>query len=87
MSFNYKTSFSSSKFSALLRFRFVGSISRGGTNSLLYFFFMDRVGLHFYPIFNPRTAYSLVSIVFVLGLYYFVFIKMNEYVSASLLTG
>lgn len=49
--------------------------------SLVYFFIMDRVGLHFYPIFNPRTAWSLVSIVFVLGLYYFLFLQWNDYLS------
>lgn len=48
--------------------------------SVLYYFLMDRLGLHFYPIFNPRTAFSLVSIAGVLGLYYFLFLKWNEYI-------
>lgn len=47
--------------------------------SLVYYFIMDRVGLHFYPIINPRTAWTLVSIVFILGLYYMFFLKWNEY--------
>lgn len=49
--------------------------------SILYFFVMDRIGMHFYPIFNPRTSFSVVSIVGVLGLYYFLFLKWNEYIS------
>ena len=49
--------------------------------SIVYFFVMDRVGMHFYPIFNPRTAFSVVSIVGVLGLYYFLFLKWNEYLT------
>ena len=49
--------------------------------SILYFFLLDRLGLHFYPIFNPRTAFSVVSIFGVLGLYYFLFLKWNEYMS------
>jgi len=49
--------------------------------SIVYFFVMDRLGMHFYPIFNPRTAFSVVSIFGVLGLYYFLFLKLNEYVS------
>jgi hypothetical protein len=48
--------------------------------SMLYYFVMDRLGLHFYPIFNPRTSLSLFSIVGVLGLYYFMFLKWNEYI-------
>jgi hypothetical protein len=48
--------------------------------SVLYYFLMDRLGLHFYPIFNPRTAFSLVSIAGVLGLYSFLFLKWNEYI-------
>lgn len=48
--------------------------------SMIYYFVMDRLGLHFYPIFNPRTSLSLFSIVGVLGLYYFMFLKWNEYI-------
>mmetsp|Transcript_33933 Transcript_33933/g.57617 ORF Transcript_33933/g.57617 Transcript_33933/m.57617 type:complete len:341 (+) Transcript_33933:152-1174(+) len=49
--------------------------------SIQYYFLMDRLGMHFYPIFNPRTAFSVVSIFCVLGLYYFLFLKWNEYMS------
>ena len=48
--------------------------------SMLYYFIMDRLGLHFYPIFNPRTSLSLFSIAGVLGLYYYMFLKWNEYI-------
>jgi hypothetical protein len=48
--------------------------------SVLYYFLMDRLGLHFYPIFNPRTSFSLISVAGVLGLYYFLFLKWNEYI-------
>jgi hypothetical protein len=47
--------------------------------SVLYYFLMDRLGMHFYPIFSPRTAFSVISIAGVLGLYYFLFLKWNEY--------
>lgn len=49
--------------------------------SMLYFFVMDRFGMHFYPIFNPRTAFSIVSIVAVLGLYWQLFQGWNKYIS------
>ncbi|KAL3806876.1 hypothetical protein ACHAXA_002155 [Cyclostephanos tholiformis] len=48
--------------------------------SVLYYFLMDRLGMHFYPIFSPRTSFSVVSIAGVLGLYYFLFLKWNEYI-------
>ncbi len=47
--------------------------------SVLYYFLMDRLGMHFYPIFSPRTAFSVISITGVLGLYYFLYLKWNEY--------
>ena len=49
--------------------------------SFLYYGVMDRIGLHFYPIFNPRTAFSVISIFCVLGLYYALFKQWNEYLS------
>lgn len=49
--------------------------------SMLYLFVMDRLGLHFYPIFNPRTSFTVISFVSVLGLYYYLFLKWNEHIS------
>jgi hypothetical protein len=49
--------------------------------SVGYFFIMDRLGLHFYPIFNPRTIFSIVSIVAVLGLYWKLFHSWNNYIT------
>ena len=50
--------------------------------SIVYFFIMDRLGMHFYPIFCPRSALSVGSIVGVLGLYYYLFLKWNELISS-----
>ena len=52
--------------------------------SIVYYFLMDRLGMHFYPIFCPRSALSVVSIVGVLGLYYYLFNKWNELISSQL---
>ena len=52
--------------------------------SIVYFFVMDRIGLHFYPILCPRSAFSVVSMFGVLGLYYFLFMKWNEIISSQL---
>ncbi len=52
--------------------------------SLVYYFVMDRLGMHFYPIFCPRSAFCVVSIVGVLGLYYFLFLKWNELIKARM---
>jgi hypothetical protein len=49
--------------------------------SIIYFFIMDRLGLHFYPIFCPRSAFCVGSMVGVLGLYYYLFLKWNELMS------
>jgi len=38
--------------------------------SILYLFVMDRLGLHFYPVFCPRSAFCGVSFGLVLYLYY-----------------
>jgi len=46
--------------------------------SIVYYFVMDRRGMHFYPIFCPRSAFSVGSIIGVLGLYYYLFLKWNE---------
>lgn len=50
--------------------------------SALYFFGLDRLGLHFYPIFNPRTSWSVISILLVLGLYYKMFNTWNDFITA-----
>ena len=50
--------------------------------SALYFFGLDRLGLHFYPIFNPRTTWSVLSILLVLGLYYKMFNTWNDFIRA-----
>ena len=52
--------------------------------SLLYLLVMDRLGLHFYPIFNPRTSFTTLSLGAVLGLFYFLFLKFNEYIVGKL---
>lgn len=46
--------------------------------SIVYYFIMDRLGMHFYPIFCPRSAFCVGSIIAVLGLYYYLFLKWNE---------
>lgn len=52
--------------------------------SMLYFFVMDRLGLHFYPIFCPRSAFCVASIILILGLNYFLFLKWNDIISSQL---
>ncbi len=54
-----------------------------GLYSILYFFVMDRIGLHFYPILCPRTAFCVVSIAGILGLKYHLFLKWNELISSE----
>lgn len=49
--------------------------------SLVYFFVMDRLGMHFYPIFCPRSRLSLISIALIIWLYYFLFNKWNQHFS------
>jgi hypothetical protein len=49
--------------------------------SMIYFFVMDRFGLHFYPIFSPRSSLTVLSIAFVIGLYYFLFLKWNDFMT------
>lgn len=46
--------------------------------SMMYLFVLDRIGLHFYPIFCPRTAWSTISFVLVLGFYYFLMERGND---------
>lgn len=46
--------------------------------SMLYLFVMDRLGLHFYPIFCPRSASCAISFGSVLFLYYYMMHKGNE---------
>jgi len=52
--------------------------------SIVYYFVMDRRGMHFYPIFCPRSAFSVGSIMGVLGLYYYLFLKWNELISSRI---
>lgn len=49
--------------------------------SIIYFFVMDRFGLHFYPIFCPRSSLTVLSIAIVIGLYYFLFLKWNDFLT------
>ena len=46
--------------------------------TVLYLFVMDRIGLHFYPIFCPRSASCALSFGSVLYLYYMLMHKGNE---------
>lgn len=46
--------------------------------SALYLFVMDRIGLHFYPIFCPRSATCALSFGGVLYLYWYLMQKGNE---------
>uniref|UniRef100_A0A7S4JF40 Uncharacterized protein n=1 Tax=Odontella aurita TaxID=265563 RepID=A0A7S4JF40_9STRA len=46
--------------------------------SLLYLFVMDRIGLHFYPIFCPRSATCALSFGLVLYLYHYLMQRSNE---------
>ena len=55
--------------------------------SVLYFFGLDRFGLHFYPIFNPRTSWSVLSILLVLGLYYKMFNTWNGFIAEQIFVG
>jgi uncharacterized membrane protein YwaF len=48
--------------------------------SVVYFFIMDRLGMHFYPILCPRSKLSLVSIAIVIWLYYYLYTKWNEHI-------
>ena len=46
--------------------------------SMMYLFVLDRMGIHFYPIFCPRTALCCVSFGIVLSLYYVLMQQANE---------
>ena len=46
--------------------------------SALYLFVLDRLGLHFYPIFCPRTGLSSFSFGAVLYLYYYLWQQGNQ---------
>ena len=55
--------------------------------SMMYLFVLDRMGIHFYPIFCPRTVFCCVSFGIVLSLYYMLMQQANElilYFSKSL---
>ena len=49
--------------------------------SMVYLFVLDRIGLHFYPIFCPRTSLCCVSFTIILGLYYVLMTKANEIIA------
>ena len=46
--------------------------------ALLYLLVLDRFGVHLYPIFSPRTVWSLLSWSAILGTYFLVFHVWNE---------
>lgn len=37
--------------------------------SLVYLFFLDRLGVHLYPIFSPRSRFCFVAYIAVFGLF------------------
>jgi hypothetical protein len=51
--------------------------------SMVYFFIMDRLGMHFYPILCPRSKLSLISIGLVIWLYYYLYTKWNEHIQSA----
>lgn len=52
--------------------------------SIVYYFIMDRLGMHFYPIFCPRSAFCVASIIAVLGLYYYLFLSWNKMILSNM---
>jgi hypothetical protein len=46
--------------------------------ALLYLLVLDRFGVHLYPIFSPRTFWSVLSWSALLGTYFMVFYGWNE---------
>ena len=52
--------------------------------SIVYLFGLDRLGLHFYPIFSPRAAFSGVSYGLLFLLYYQIFKLGNHIIALQL---
>ena len=50
--------------------------------SIVYFFIMDRLGMHFYPILCPRSKLTLISIAVIIWLYYYLYNICNGHLSA-----
>jgi hypothetical protein len=46
--------------------------------ALFYLLVLDRFGVHLYPIFSPRTCWSVLSWTALLGTYFLVFYGWNE---------
>lgn len=45
---------------------------------LFYWLILDRLGIHLYPIFSPRTKYTLISASAGIGVYYAGFVMWNK---------
>lgn len=43
-----------------------------------YMLVLDRVGIHFYPIFSPRAPFAVVSWLLALGLYYAIYVAWKH---------
>lgn len=49
--------------------------------SILYLFFLDRLGVHFYPVFSPRTQLSFLVYGLVPGLYVLCHYGWNDFIN------
>ena len=54
--------------------------------SLMYLLVLDRIGVHLYPIFSPRTKWSLLSWTALMGTYVVVYIFWNRIISSGRLS-
>ena len=46
--------------------------------SLLYLLILDRIGVHLYPVFSPRSKFSTLTWLFVFGLYLLTYQYWNK---------
>jgi len=51
--------------------------------ALVYLLILDRIGVHLYPVFSPRTLWSLLSWTALLGSYFAVFYFWNHIISSG----
>lgn len=54
--------------------------------ALMYLLIFDRIGVHLYPVFSPRTHWSVLSWMTMLGSYFAVFHFWNHIISSGLIS-
>ena len=51
--------------------------------SCLYLLILDRIGVHLYPVFSPRSKFSVLGWCAVFGLYYGTFKGWNYFIESG----